>query len=158
MKSSQMAAIKNFLDALQKLHDEKVLINKKDFTCQIGEWLVETIYKGKRATSGIQKAWDVQADGKFIQIKTHSKAQTNSKNRWSGIGNTDEAIDELIIIEFTQDYKLVNFYKIPWNEALRKIVTTGKKKHQQKIYWNALEDFRVDFDTLPDQDTISFFL
>ena len=71
---------------LNKLRDEGVLLNKKDFTCQIGEWLAETISDGKRATNGIQKGWDVEIKGKFIQVKAHAKKQGNN-NRWSAVIN-----------------------------------------------------------------------
>lgn len=40
-----------------------------DFSYQIGEWLVEMIYEGKRATSGIQKGWDVDGKGKHLLVK-----------------------------------------------------------------------------------------
>jgi len=67
-------ALKVFLETMKILRDEKILINKKDFTGQIGEWLVEMLYGGKRAASGIQKGWDVEVDGKHIQVKAHTKS------------------------------------------------------------------------------------
>ncbi len=56
---SKSIAFDAFFKSMKVLRDEGILINKKDFTCQIGEWVVEMLYEGKRATSGIQKGWDV---------------------------------------------------------------------------------------------------
>jgi hypothetical protein len=73
--SANQTVLKELFAMLNKLRDEGVLLNKKDFTCQIGEWLAETIFDGKRATNGIQKGWDVEIKGKFIQVKAHAKKQ-----------------------------------------------------------------------------------
>lgn len=143
---------------MKKLRDEKILINKKDFTCQIGEWLVEILYNGKRATSGIQKGWDVDISGKHIQVKAHAKAEGN-KNRWSAVEKeTTETIDELIIVVFTFDYKLKEFYKAPWLKAIPHIKLRGKKKPRYEINWNAIKEFKIELNTLPSQDIISLFL
>src|ERR1035437_4226411 len=94
-------AIENYIKALQELHNLSVLKSKHDFTGQIGEWLVETIYDGKRADSSIQKGWDIDVNGFHIQVKAHAKAVGND-NRWSAVDRNEiEKIDELIIIEFT---------------------------------------------------------
>ena len=37
-----------FFKTMKTLRDEGILINNKDFTCQIGEWLVEMLYSGRR--------------------------------------------------------------------------------------------------------------
>jgi hypothetical protein len=129
---------------MKLLRDEQILINKKDFTCQLGEWLVEILYDGKRAESGIQKGWDVLAHGKHIQVKTHSKAEGNN-NRWSAVErDSSERIDELIIIVFTQDYKLKEFYKIPWEIA------------RYEINWNSISDYNIAIDQLPKQEIVGF--
>ncbi len=157
--ATQKQALNIFFGALKSLHDEKILINKKDFTCQIGEWLVETIYDGKRSKNGIQKGWDVEVCGKYIQVKAHSKAETNKKNRFSALKKySDVQIDELIIIEFTFDYKLNEFYIVPWSEATKHIVVRGKKNPRSEINWSSLQDYKVDIKTLPRQDIISIFL
>ena len=120
-------ALDSFFQAMKALRDEEILINKKDFTCQIGEWLVEMLYDGKRATSGIQKGWDIDVKGKHIQVKAHAKAETNNAKFSAVDKNSTERIDELIIIVFTFDYKLKEFYKAPWNFALPHIKLRGKK-------------------------------
>jgi hypothetical protein len=128
LSATKQTALKEFFKAMDRLRDEGILINKKDFTCQIGEWLVETIYNGKRATSGIQNGWDVEVNGKYIQVKAHAKSAGN-KNRWSAVNNEPiVTVNELIIVVFTHDYKLKEFYKIPWEEANQHIRLRGKKK------------------------------
>src|ERR1700735_2371695 len=103
---SKKRALVNFFEAMEALRREGVLINKKDFTCQIGEWLVEMIYDGKRAQSAIQKGWDINANGKYIQVKAHAKAENNNSRRTKIDKNSAEKIDELIIVVFTPNYKL----------------------------------------------------
>ncbi len=48
-------ALKAFLKCLSDLRGLGVITNKKDFTCQLGEWFVSMLYQGERAVSGIQK-------------------------------------------------------------------------------------------------------
>lgn len=132
-------------------------MNKKDFTSQIGEWLVETIYNGKRATSGIQKGWDVEVNGKLIQVKTHAKDEGNT-NRWSRVEHLpDVKVDELIIVVFTHDYKLKEFYKVPWETAVAAIQQRGKKEKKSEINWSSLKEYTVNLGTLPRQDIIGLF-
>jgi sugar-specific transcriptional regulator TrmB len=154
---SKQKALKEFFQLLNNLRDEGILINKKDFTCQIGEWIIETIYNGKRATSGIQKDWDIDINGKRIQVKAHAKAEGNN-NRWSAVNNKiTERVDELIIIVFTFDYKLKEFYKIPWDEAIKHIRRRGKQKPRPEINWSHLEDYKQNLNSLPRQDIIQLF-
>ena len=144
---NKATALKVFLEAMKTLRDEGILINKKDFTGQIGEWLVEMIYIGKRATSGIQKGWDVNVKGKYIQVKAHSKAETESTER----------IDELIIVVFTFDYKLKAFYKVPWEIAYPKIKLRGKKTPRNEIAWSSIKDYKIELKQLPRQEIVSLF-
>ena len=76
-------AILDYLSALRKMRQLNITPNSKDFTSQLGEWLVEQIYEGKRAESGIQKCWDVIVGNKKIQVKTHAKANINNEDRTS---------------------------------------------------------------------------
>lgn len=148
-------ALKAMLKAMADLRDLNVLTNQKDFTCQLGEWLVSMIYDGQRATNGIQKHWDIKIGDKYVQVKAHAKAETTTA-RWSAIKHDLEAqIDELIIVVFTQNYKLKGFYKIPWQVALTRI---KKEKNRDVIYWNHQRDFEIKISDLPKQDLVSLFL
>jgi hypothetical protein len=147
-------AIHDYLSALQKMRQLNIAPNSKDFTSQLGEWLVEQIYEGKRAESGIQRYWDVLVENKKIQVKTHAKA-SKTDARWSYIKfNIHADIDELIIIVFTEDYKLKEFLKVDWNDALPLIKT---EKDGDKIYWNHLKEFQENIKNLPKQEVISLF-
>lgn len=148
------AALKAFLQALSELRELKVITNKKDFTCQVGEWLVAMLFGGERAISGIQKDWDIKVGEKYIQVKAHAKAST-TKAKWSAIKySSDAQIDELVIVVFTHDYKLKSFYKIPWSIALKRI---KRNKDRDVIYWEHQKDFEIEIDNLPKQDLVRLF-
>jgi len=149
--------ILEYISLLKKLREEGVLTNKKDFTSQIGEWLVETLYDGKRAISGNEKGWDVEVNGKYIQVKTHSKDEGNS-NRWSRVENhANVHIDELVIIVFSHDYKLNEFFKVPWAEAVSCIKMRGRKEPKSEINWSSIKKYSVDINTLPKQEIVVLF-
>jgi hypothetical protein len=155
--SEKSDALKAYFEAVKCLRTKQILVNQKDFTCQIGEWLVEEIYSGKRAISGIQKGWDVEIDGRFIQVKAHAKAVGNT-NRWSAIERESSVvIDELIVVVFSPDYKLLEFYKAPWMIAKTFVKTRGRSKPRSEINWSDLNNYKVAIDTLPRQEIVSLF-
>lgn len=65
-------AFQNYFKALNELKSLCVTKNKKDFTSQLGEWLVETLYDGKRSENGIEKYWDIECYLGKVQVKTHA--------------------------------------------------------------------------------------
>jgi hypothetical protein len=154
---TRIKAIQDYLAAEKKLRDETVLVNRHSFTSQIGEWLVETIYDGKRASSGIQAGWDVQADGKNIQVKTHAKAINNNSNFTAISSSSKVHIDELIILNFSPEFKLLEFYRLSWEEAKKHIKFSGKKVPREELNWSAIKQHRVDLYSLPHQEVVSFF-
>ncbi len=145
--------LKSLFQILNELRDLGVMTNKKDFTCQLGEWLVLELYGGVKAKSGNQKDWDIKVGKRRIQVKAHAKAQTTGA-RFSSFRNADPGIDELVIVVFTSDYKLKEMYRVPWRDAEKLIC---KEKHKWVIYWNHLKSFKVDFNKLPNQGVISLF-
>lgn len=150
-------AINNYVNCLKILAENKILLNKKDFTGQLGEWLVETIYEGERATSGIQKGWDVKTKDKFIQVKSHAKAVGNSA-RFSVVDkDTIEKVDELIIVVFTHDYRLKEFYQVPWEIVVEKTKLRGQKTKRNEINWNDIFEYRKELNALPNQEIINMF-
>lgn len=147
-------AFKNLMSSLAKLRDLRVLTNKKDLTCQIGEWLVAQLYDGERAFSSIQKYWDIKVEEKRLQVKAHAKAATTPA-RWSPIKyNENAGIDELVIVIFSPDYKLKEFYKLAWQQALPLI---RRQKDRDVINWDDLREFKIPFGDLPKQDIVSLF-
>lgn len=144
----------NYFKALNALKQAGITLNKKDFTSQLGEWLISEIYDGTRAKSNIQKYWDVKVGSKKIQVKTHAKA-SKTKARWSRIKyDVDAEIDELVIVVFSEEYKLKEFYVVPWIDAL-KIIVRSEKIGKDVIYWNHLSDYKLDLKKLPNQNLIS---
>ncbi len=147
-------AFENYFNALNTLKNLGVTQNKKDFTSQIGEWLVETLYDGKRAESGIQKYWDIDTSIGKIQVKTHAKSNKTTA-RWSALKyDMDSDIDFVIIIVFSEDYKLNEFYKIPWTNCLDLI---RRNKDRDVLMWNHLNDYKLQLTKLPKQNVISLF-
>lgn len=152
---STNAAIQQYFNALKNLRQQQIMINSHSFTNQIGEWLVEILFDGKRAPNG-QKGWDVDVNGKHIQVKTHAKAETNPTS-FSNVSKCDkEQIDELIIIVFTHDYKLKNFFIVPWYVACPLIKERTKKK-KQELNWSEIQKYKVSIDELPKQEIVSLF-
>ncbi len=147
-------ALNNYFQSLKRLQDIGVTTNKKDFTSQIGEWLIEKIYNGQRAESGIQKYWDIETEFGKIQVKTHSKSKT-TKARWSAIKyDIDSNVDFVVIIVFSEDYKLNEYYKIPWKNCLNLI---RRNKDRDVLMWDHLKDFKIEIEQLPNQEVISIF-
>lgn len=143
--------LKNYFEAYNALRKAGLMTNKKDFTSQLGEWFVNEIYRGTKAASGIQKDWDLIVDGKRIQVKTHAKALKTTARFTTLKYNKESEIDELVIVVFTEDYRLREFYKVPWQNALKLI---REEKHKHVIYWNHIQSFLVAIDDLPNQAVI----
>lgn len=144
-------ALDSYATALGKLKDLNVITNKKDFTCQIGEWLIASLYNGKRAESGIQKDWDIHVDGQRLQVKSHAKAATTGA-RFSAVKYNPKAeIDALIIVVFSHDYKIKKLYRAPWSVAVERIT---REKHRDVIYWSHLEDYEVNLNSFEDKQNI----
>ncbi len=147
-------ALTSYLSSFTQLVNLSVLANKKDFTCQIGEWFVAEQYGGTRAESGIQKSWDLKVGDKYIQVKAHAKAQKTTA-RFSAVKYDESAqIDELITVVFTPDYKLKEFYQTPWKEALKLI---KKEKHGDVIYWDHQRNYKIEFGNLPNGELTKLF-
>ena len=149
-------ALNDYFQSLSKLKELGITTNKKDFTSQIGEWLAEELYLGKRAESGIQKYWDIETKEGKIQVKTHAKSKTTTA-RWSPLKYDIGAdVDFVIIIVFSEDYKLNEFYKIPWKDCLNLI---RRNKDRDVIMWDHLDKniHKIEISSLPNQELISIF-
>jgi len=143
-----------YFKSLNRLKELGVAKNKKDFTSQLGEWLIETIYDGKRAESGIQKYWDIKVGDELIQVKTHAKAAKTSA-RWSAVKfDIDSPTTSIVIIVFSEDYKLNEFYKVPWKDCINLI---RRNKDRDVLMWDHLKEFRIELSQLPNQEFISIF-
>lgn len=132
-------ALSEYLKAWAKLKDLGVVGNKKDFTSQLSEFIVATIYRGKPATNCNQQHWDIKlSDGRKVQVKAHAKSATNN-NSWTPVPySQDVEIDLFIIVVFTENYKLKHFFEITWAELWG--FSSGEKKYRT-IRWNQIEKF-----------------
>lgn len=150
----QSKLIKDFILALKALREGGVTTNKTDLTCQLSEWLVKEIFGGTLAPNSINKDWDVLANGRYIQVKAHAKNSSNP-NKFTRIHYDESAvIDDLIIIVFSEDYVVREFYIVPWNEAIPLI------KHNQGgsiLSWSRIVGYKQDLDCLPNQEVIKLF-
>jgi hypothetical protein len=147
-------ALHNYFQSLNRLKELGVVTNKKDFTSQIGEWLVVEIYRGQRAESGIQKYWDIESSLGKIQVKTHSKSKTTTA-RWSAIKyDVDAEVDFVVIVVFTEDYQLIEFYQVPWKDCLNLI---RRNKDRDVLMWDHIKDYKLEISQLTNQEIISIF-
>jgi hypothetical protein len=111
-------SIINFLLCLRKLNELKIFNNKRDFTSQLGEWIIAEMYNAELAESGNQKHWDMKAVNCKIQVKAHSKAKTSKRANTYFNYDENAEFDIFIIIIFTDDYKIKTIYELPKDEAL----------------------------------------
>lgn len=148
--------LKSYVEISANLRSVGILRNKKDFTSQVGEWLVAELYDGTFAESSTQKDWDIKVGNDlYIKVKAHAKEFSNS-TRWTKIKyGSGSKISELIIVVFTHDYKLKEFYKLPWSIALTKI---SESKAKKVIRWNHISEFKIEFKSLPKQDLVNLFV
>lgn len=152
--SAVKKSLEDFFVALNSLRATGITNSKHDFTCQIGEWLTAVLYGGERATIANQRDWDVKSGETYYQVKAHAKAEKNTA-RTSSVKHREHAqTDFLVIVVFTFDYKLKEFYKIPWQDALPKITVTSKKSY---LRWNKVKDYRIPIDELPQQEWVALF-
>ena len=112
----------------------------------MAEWFVSKIYKGKIAKSHSEEGWDVIIRGKKIQIKAHAEARftilrPHSKNKF----------DKLIIIVFSSDYYIKEFYEVPHDVAYEKVKGIN-------LRWKAISDFKKHPLDLPNQEIVSLFM
>lgn len=138
-------ALTNYFQALKELRNQGVLLNSKDFTSQLGEWIAEEYFDGKRSENGIQKHWDINSSIGKIQVKTHAKGD-NTTARWSNLKKIETTeIDFVVIIVFTKNYQLKEFYNAPWNVVYEKI---RQHRDADRIFWDDLIDYKIDINEL----------
>ncbi|RKS02841.1 hypothetical protein [Flavobacterium sp. 102] len=150
-------AFEDYFLAVKKLRDLNIIVNKKDFTSQLGEWLISEMYGATIATNGKQKDWDMKFEEKHIQVKSHSKAKTTTRSNTDFKYADNACIDLFVIVIFDEDYKLKNIYEIPWNIALE---LKTKNTKDPVIKWNEIpENCKINFrEKLKNNELLSSFL
>src|SRR5882724_2134124 len=128
-----MKTIRELLDTLFETKAalrEHGVVRSERFTGELGEWLAETAYKGKRAKSVTQKGWDVEitenASKLLLQVKAHAKGKGNNA-KWTEIDQDSvKLFDRLIIIVLSDDYYIKNWFDIPKDALLKILIPSGK--------------------------------
>lgn len=133
-------AILQYLEALKNLKDLKIIKNQKDFTSQLGEWLIAELLNGEISKNGKQQYWDIKVDDKKYQIKTHAKSITTNRKDTDIKYEENAEIDFLVIVVFSENYKLIDIYKAPWVEAFRLI----SKTKNPVIKWSDLNEYKIN--------------
>jgi len=113
-----------FIKSYKKLKEYGLLRNQKDITGQLGEWLASEILGAKISSKGNNEDWDLEKEknGKktYYQVKSHAKSDS-TKARWTRLEYSSEAnIHKLVIVVFSQDYALREFYVVSFAKAIRR--------------------------------------
>lgn len=134
------------------------VLRSERFTGELGEWLVETAYQGKRAKGTTQKGWDVEVSAagarSLIQVKSHAKGKKNNAE-WTEVRpDCLELFDRLVIVVLSDDYYVKRWLDIP-KPALRKVLVQSGKSWV--VYWDDVADYSVVWTDLPGAKAILDF-
>lgn len=152
-------AVLNYIDAWKELKRLSVLSNQKDFTGQIGEWIASIIYKGDLAIKKNQDGWDFISDNEKYQVKAAAKATSNKDSDYVEFYKyiNKKTFDYLIIISFTEEYKINELFKIQYEDAL-KIITEKSKSQTKNLRYNWIEAYKEDLQKIKkDHELLSVF-
>ncbi|WP_417237912.1 hypothetical protein [Bizionia sp.] len=136
LKNDTSEAILDYIKALKRLKELGVIKNQKDFTSQLGEWLISEIFDGELAESGKQRDWDIKIDKKKYQVKAHAKSTSTNRKNTDFKYSINANIDFFVIVVFDETYKLEKIYKVPFKEAYKLVTWESKDK---VIRWKDLE-------------------
>jgi hypothetical protein len=157
LEKEKKQAIETFLLCLRKLNELKIFNSRRDFTSQLGEWLIAEMYDAELAESGKQKDWDMKIGSTKIQVKTHSKAKTTNRASTDFKYDENSDIDIFIIVVFTDEYKIKTIYELPWEAAL---VLKTKHTKDPVINWSQIpKQYIVDLNKkIGDNNLLRSFL
>jgi hypothetical protein len=147
----EIEAITNFANAL-KLMKNSGVIRSGRYTGDIGEWLVEQLYQGKRSTKMTEKGWDVMIDnsGDQLQVKTQTY---DPKNTWNYFDSPQNDFTRFVQIILTDDILIQDIFDVPRLDFL-KILRKGKD-NKLSYKWNELKKWRVVPNSLPGYHRLS---
>jgi hypothetical protein len=144
LEKEKKQALENFLFCIRKLNELKIFNSRRDFTSQLGEWLIAEMYNARLAKNGKQKDWDMKVGRTKIQVKTHSKAKTTKRANTDFKYDKNACIDNFIIVVFTDEYKIKTIYDLPWKVALG---LKSKNTKNPVITWSKIpNEYRIDLD------------
>ena len=130
-------ALDQLRDAQRSLIQQDVLRSKR-VTGDLGEWLASEILGVPRCENLVQTGWDLEGDGRRIQVKASSRAATNPTRR-TDFGS-EFRFSVLALVVFDEDYLLREFYLAPVEEVEKLTTLNGGRK---SIKWNELEPFEI---------------
>lgn len=143
MYQKKAALINQFLTLWKQLKEETIITNQKDFTSQIGEWLIAELFNGNLAENGKQKDWDLIANNLNYQVKSHAKS-TSSKRRDTDFKYTENSdLDVFVIVVFNEVFELQNIFKIPKPELFQKKLVTQRKSGTNVISWSKVSGYDI---------------
>ena len=148
-------AILDYINALKELKKLRVLTNQKDFTGQIGEWVASIIYKGDLAKRGNQKGWDFISNNEKYQVKASAKSNSNKDSDYIEFIDyiNEKTFDYLIIIPFTEEYKIKELYKIQYDDALE-IIRVKSKSQSKNLNFSWIKAYKEDLQEINKQHQI----
>ena len=150
------STVRNQLDSIilakQRLRELDVIRSER-FVGEIGEWLAETIFGGKRVKSTSQKGYDIIRGELRVQVKTHAKGDENNA-RWTEFKYEMGQFDEFLIIVMSKELKLKEVYKIPEKIVFTKIDETKK---QRVVNWDDHSAYSIKLIDLPNQELVKLF-
>ena len=156
MKSSENEIIRSALDSMVRakrvLRDYDVTRSER-LVGEIGEWLVESIFGGERASSSSQKGYDIIRDDRRVQVKTHAKGDANNA-RWTEFKYQKGEFDDFVIVVMSKEYCLKEIFYIPEDVLFERI---NESKKQRVVDWDQYHDCRIGLDDLPNQDLVNLF-
>lgn len=87
-------------------------------------------------------------------MKSHSKSKTTTA-RWSAIKyDVDAEVDFVVIVVFTEEYQLKEFYQVPWKFCLNLI---RRNKDIDVLMWGHIVDYQLNISHLTNQEIVSIF-
>ena len=161
MKKRAMKSVRQLLGTLYETKTvlrQLGVLRSERFTGELGEWLVEVAYQGKRAEGTTQKGWDVEvsADGtrSLIQVKTHAKGKKNNAE-WTEVRpDCLELFDRLVIVVMSDDYYVKRWFDVPKLVLRKALVQSGKS---WVVYWDDVAEYAVKWTALPGAEAILDF-
>lgn len=146
-------AIDHITSGKQALRNLKVIRSER-LVGEIGEWFAEELLGAKRADSTSQAGYDNRLGDLKIQVKTHAKGDDNNA-RWTEYRYDRGVFDELIILVFSKEFYLKEFYRIPEEIAYNSVDRTKK---QTVLKWDNMNSYRIELDDLPNQNLVMQFI
>ena len=143
-------ALDNLHEALEKLRALGVIRSQK-WTADYGEWLVAKLFASDLAESCTQSGWDIEIDGKKVQIRTSFIPQKGPRYTRCKV---NEDFDELIVVGLTEKMRIGKIYHID-KERLKPLIRNGS---ESRVNWSDLDPYSVKLNDLASNKGMTQFL